>query len=143
MKKFQFRLDTLLRLRQQVRDEARRRFAEALQAERALHRQLDEIAQQMAETQAVARQAAAPGPVHVDQLVNSHRFELVLSVRRQQLQMQLQQIGQEIEKRRDMLARAEQEVAVLEKLRARQEIGHQYEAARREQQLLEEGYRRG
>ena len=59
------------------------------------------------------------------------RYEVVLKTQLAQVMEQMEQIGGEVERRRDLLARADQEVRVLERLEAKQKN----EWLKREQRL--------
>ena len=59
------------------------------------------------------------------------RYEVVLKTQLAQVMEQMEQIGGEVERRRDLLARADQEVRVLERLEAKQKS----EWTKREQRL--------
>lgn len=60
-----------------------------------------------------------PGQLEVDNLLYAHRYELILSSQLQQLTIQRQKIGTEIERRRQALIEADRELRILEKLRER------------------------
>ena len=136
MKRFQFRLATLLRLREAVRDERRGALAAAQRAADALAARMADVDQELSETR---RQQTAPlGRVNVDPLVDAHRYELVLRVERQEVERQTALVAQEIERRRQALVEADADVKVLEKLRESQRQKALAEATRVEIKLLDE-----
>lgn len=138
MAKFRFRLATLLRLRQALRDQRREALAEAYRVDELLAVQWARLQQEIDALGAECRRAAGPGTVNVDRLLEAQRYELALKTRQRQLQDQRRQVAEQIEHRRAALAEADRQVRVLEKLRQRQAARHQYEENRREIKLLDE-----
>lgn len=118
MRRFRFRLATLLRIRESARDERRTALAEAQRAADALAARLAAVDHELAETR--RRQTAPLGRVEVDFLVDAHRYELVLRLERKEIDRQAGLVAQEIERRRQALVEADSEVKVLEKLRESQ-----------------------
>ena len=78
MPQFRFRLEKLLTLREAECQQRRAELAEALRAEMLVRQQADELARQLAAIQRSSLAAAAPGIVQVDQLLEQHRYALVL-----------------------------------------------------------------
>ena len=138
MSAFQFRLQTLLRLRIAERDERRADLAKALRAEQMLRDQQRQIEAEQVETQAAVRSRSAPGSADVDGLLQNSRYQLLLRSRREQVVRQLAQVAAEIERRRQVLVEADRQVRVLEKLRERQELAHRQRLERGEVKQLDE-----
>lgn len=138
MAKFKFRLATLLRLREADRDERRGELAEAYQADEIMENQQKELEANLAELVLMCREAAGPGTVDVDRLVETQRFEILIRAQRQQLIEQRQEVAVEIERRRQNLVEANREVHVLEKLEQRQMQRHREEEGRREMKVMDE-----
>ena len=138
MPPFRFRLTTLLRLREADRDQRRAQLAEAHLAEDKLRQHIAELDRQLADLRHDYSAHAAPGPVEVDRLVSTQRYELVLMSQRQTQHKQAQLLAAEVERRRLMLVEADREVRVLEKLRDRQHERHREDEARQETKLLDE-----
>lgn len=138
MSSFHFRLETLLRLRLADRDQRRAELAKAQRAEDTLVAQADTLAREQAQTQELSRKLAAPGTADVDRLIASHRYELVLRTKAQQLAGQIAQVRAEIERRRQLLVEADRQVRVLEKLRENQRAAHNLREDKREQDQLDE-----
>src|SRR5688572_18931633 len=138
MPAFTFRLAPVLRLREATRDERRGQLAEALRLEPSLKERLAEVEGQLAGALRAAQEAALPGTVNVDRLIDAERFELALRGEHQQARRQLQALAEEIERRRLALAAADREVRVLEKLRERQLELHEAEERKVEQRVLDE-----
>ncbi|NQU25758.1 MAG: flagellar export protein FliJ [Candidatus Nealsonbacteria bacterium] len=138
MSKFKFRLATLLRLREETRDERRAELAEAYRVDDLLQQQLEQMDQQRRTLVERCRKAVGPGSVDVDLLVEAQRFDLTLKAHRKQLEGQREQVAVEIERRREVLVAANREVRVLEKLREKQSQRHREEENRREAKQLDE-----
>ena len=138
MPRFRFRMATLLRLREAARDERRAQLAEAYLAEQKLQ---DHRASVAAEADTLRRrygQASAPGELNVDQLLDSHRFQLVLGVQLKVIDEQAAKLAVEIEKRRQALVASDREVRVLEKLRETWKDRHRKEEQLGEMKSLDE-----
>jgi flagellar FliJ protein len=135
---FRFRLATLLRIREATRDERRSALAEAYRVDEVLSQQIRRVGQELEQLLAQRRQAAGPGEVQVDRLVNAQRYELTLRQNERQVQRQREAVAAEIERRRQALIEADREVRVLEKLREKQADAHRQEEDRREARRLDE-----
>ena len=138
MKGFQFRLQTLLNMRAAVRDECRQQLAKALQADRILIDHREQLQMELDETKRCARRLSQPGHVQVEQLLNANRYELVLAAQIQQVEEQRKLIATEIERRRQSLVEADQQLRILEKLKERQRAGHVKRAEQLEIRSLDE-----
>lgn len=138
MRRFRFRLATLLRLREATRDQRRVELAEAYRVDDLLQDGLDRLGQELSRLKAECRQAAGPGRVDVDRLVEAQRYEVTLKARQGQLTRQREAVAEEIERRRQALVEAKRDVHVLEKLREKQARRHQYEENRQEIKQLDE-----
>ena len=136
MPKFTFQLESLLRVRCAQRDERRAELAQAFRAEEILRRQQAEIASEIAQ---VRQQRTTPGgTLNVDALLDAARHEFVLSSQRKVLEDQSGQVSAEIERRRQSLVAADQQVRVLEKLRETQAERHRAQEQTHEQNRLDE-----
>ena len=136
MPKFIFRLESLLRLRCAQRDERRAELAQAFRAEDVLRRQRQGIATQIAQVR--QQRATSAGPLNVDALLDAARHEFVLSSQQKVLEDQSVQVSAEIERRRQVLVAADQQVRVLEKLKETQEERHRAQELASEQNRLDE-----
>ena len=132
MANFRFRLATLLRLRDRVRDERRRLLAEAQVAEDALAERLAQVAEDLDDLKHQHRLATAEGHVNIDRVLSAQRYELVLQLEENLIQQQSATLEAEITKRRQTLIEADRDVKVLEKLRERQHQRFREEEYRRE-----------
>jgi flagellar FliJ protein len=118
MKKFQFRLHSLVRLREAARDERRAHLAEALRIVASLEEEMRQLRFKLDE----ARQmhTAPQGAVDIDRLLVAERYEMVLLLEKSKFEQQLASMNIEVEKRRQALVWADQDVRVLEKLKETQ-----------------------
>lgn len=125
MPRFKYRLATLLKLREGIRDERRAELATAYLAEQKLRDRRNEVQteldEHLAEQQLSVSQGAA---VNVDRLLNTHRYQLVLRAEITVLDRQSEMLAGEIEKRRQALVAADREVRALEKLKESQVERH-------------------
>lgn len=143
MSNFKFRLQTVLRLRQAVRDERRAELGRAQRAAEVLREQQERIAaeaieNQNATRQMMTRQASSSSGVSVDGLLNAHRHALLLKAQSAQLTQQQNQIAAEIAKRQQALVEADRDVRVLEKLQEKGQVEHDLRELALEQRELDE-----
>ena len=138
MAKFKFRLATLLRLRETTRDERRAELAKAYQAEEILENQCRQIANQLDQLAGQSRQACAPGPLDLDQLLETRRYELVLQTQGRQARQQLEAVQAEVRRRCEAAVDANRQVRVLEGLREKQLQRHRQEETRLDVKQLDE-----
>jgi len=126
-----------LALREATRDEKRAHLAQAWEAAEKLRLEAERMDQELADLRAFARESAA-GAVVVDRLVEAHRYELMLRAQQQHLASQRELVAAEVEKRRQALVEADQEVRVLEKLREAQLQRHRQAEERLDMKRLDE-----
>jgi len=138
MPHFTFRLQSLLRLREDRRDECRARLAAAINDDHALAQRQAELEHERRELVAQCREAAAPGDLDVDRLLECRRYDRLLTTERDQLVAWRQQAAERIEQDRETLLAADREVRALEILKTRQQDQHREEAKRREIKTLDE-----
>jgi flagellar export protein FliJ len=125
MARFQFRLATLQRLREVVRDERRGQLAEALRMADSLVEQKRQVAENLSEL-ARSRRISAGG-IDVERLLATSRYEAVLMLEQVNYERQLAAVAVEIEKRREALSAADRDVRTLEKLHESQRERHREE----------------
>ena len=138
MAKFQFRMATLLRLREAARDQRRAELAEAYRVEALLHTRQQQVQQELTWLREQCRRTASPGVVQVDRLIESQRYEVVLRTQQKALERQRAAVTEEIERRRQALVESDREVRTLEKLRERQLEKHRQDEERRATKQLDE-----
>jgi len=137
MAQFRFRLDTVLKVRRQQRDQARAELADAHHAAAILARQKEQLAAAMREIQ-MRRRNDTEGSINVDRLLEAHRFHLLLGAKRQELSAQEQTLNEEVERRQAAVVEADRQVKLLEKLREKQARRHAQAESRREQAAIDE-----
>ena len=81
MTKFHFRLATLLRLRQSVRDGCRVQLADAQRADVELQSHLNRLDTEQEQLQRECRAAAGPGPVDLRRLLEARQYSATLRAR--------------------------------------------------------------
>jgi flagellar protein FliJ len=134
----QFRLTTLLKLREATRDERRSELADAYRADDILCERLSQLRQEMAGLVEGCRRAILPGTVNIDLLIESQRYDVMLRAYEKQLLEQQRRLAAEIERRRLALVEADRDVRMLERLRERQAERERAEEQRREAKRLDE-----
>jgi flagellar protein FliJ len=138
MSRFKFRLAPLLRLREMTRDERRLALAEAYRVDDLLRERLLRLDQEGQWLREFCRQAAGPGIVDVDRLVETQRYELALRSQRVQIVQQRAKVAEEIARRQNGLLEADREVKTLEKLREKKIEQHRFDELQRDQKRLDE-----
>ncbi|MHB8969007.1 MAG: flagellar export protein FliJ [Pirellulaceae bacterium] len=138
MTQFRFRLESLLKLRIAERDRRREDLANAYRADQVLQQHQETLEQEIVETQQHAKQRSAPGTIHVDVLLNTHRYELVLGAQLQQIHGRRKLIAAEIERRRQALIEADRELRILEKLREKHASDFEFTQQKAEVRLMDE-----
>ena len=118
---FQFRLQSLQKLREHARDERRAALAQTYEAERLLKDEKKRLAVELASLKKHIRADVSPGVVRVDRLLDVQRYEMVVIAKTETITHQQEQIQEEISRRRQALVESDKEVRVLEKLRTRQQ----------------------
>ncbi len=141
MARFQFRLATLLRLREAARDERRNQLAEAFRLADALETQRQEIVDNLRELMRL--RAATLGAVNVDRLLAASRYEAVLMLEQRNVERRQAAVAEEIERRREALVAADRDVRTLEQLRETQQARHREESERASMKLMDEAALRG
>jgi flagellar protein FliJ len=135
---FQFRLATLLRLREATRDQRRVELAEARRADEELVSQFEQVTIEHDRLQEESRKAAGPGEVDVERLVRAYHYVVLLQTRQEHLRQERQSLAVEIDRRRQALLAADRNVQVLEKLRERRYEQHRQEEERQTAKQLDE-----
>ena len=138
MRKFKFRLATLLRLRESARDQRRNQLAEAYQAEEAILEQRRKVSEEIADLMRVCREVSGPGELDLDRLLDARRYEVTLRVEHQDLTEKQEAVRVEVDRRRQALVEANRSVRVLELLRDRQLEQHREQETLRQIKELDE-----
>ncbi|MCC6574556.1 MAG: flagellar export protein FliJ [Planctomycetes bacterium] len=137
MKKFNFRLDPLLRVREQLEEARKRKLAESMSREDAAHADIARVA---GEQSAAAQQMrdAKTGRVNAAQLKLLNRYLAGLQQTRHKQEASLHKLRGEVAQRRDELIEAAQERKAVETVREHRLEEHRAETGREEQNLLDE-----
>ena len=138
MTQFRFRLEPLLKLRLAERDHRREELANAYRADQVLQQRQESVHEEIVDTQRQSKECSAPGTIHVDRLLSTHRYELILHAELQQIHRQRQVIATEIERRRGALVEADRELRILEKLREKHSVDFAYREHKADIRLLDE-----
>jgi flagellar export protein FliJ len=138
MKRFRFRLETLLRLRESQRDQRSRDLGEALELDARLRAEQASLETRRHAELEVLRDVAGQGIVDVDRTLELRRFLSVLRAEMQIVAAQIEALGREIDRRRQELVEADRAVRVLEKLRERHAQHYRERVDREEVSALDE-----
>jgi len=138
MARFRFRLATLRKLRESHRDELRGKLAEAYQAVQKLEEQQLAIADEILALQDVQRRATEGTTTSVNSLLEAQRYQAVLRAQQSTLRDHSKVLSTEVERRRQNVIEADQQVRVLDKLNERQRLDHQQTLNRAEVRELDE-----
>ena len=138
MGSFEFRLQSVLRVREAERDEKRSQLAEAYHVEQVLKGQASQLSDELADVQQEIRNRSKPGQIDVDHLLASHRHAIAVRAQQAQLAAQMEQVQTEIQRRRTLLVEADKQVRVLEKLRQRRLQQHRQGQQQAEIKTLDE-----
>lgn len=138
MARFQFRLQTLRRLREIHRDELRFRLATAYEAERILAEQQAQLTTEEEALIETRRAMAQQTPLNVNRLLSAQRYQLALEAQRRVLAEQAEKLAAEVELRRQAVVEADREVRVLDKLEERKRAQHAQAQQRAEMKRLDE-----
>lgn len=138
MAKYQFRLETLQKVREAERDNQRTRLAAAYQADEVLQEQREKLQAQFDQLHQLRRRATDGSELDIAALQAAARYEPVLKSQEQVLIQQRQLLDQEIERRRQELINANRGVRVLEMLDQRRREEHRRDELRAETRQYDE-----
>jgi len=138
MRKFTFRLETVLQLREQERDERKRELQQALMARDIVSQQQTNLEMERQNLSMTLRTSLSQGKIDADQMLAWRRYETVLNAQLDYLVKQLAAIDTEIEKRQQALMEANRAVRILELLREKQRVAHEKRELSHEIKQLDE-----
>jgi flagellar export protein FliJ len=138
MPSFRFRLSPVQKLRESVRDERRASFGDALRAQGILDEQMAAKRAEIASMVKELTVARGAGKIQVERLIQGQRYEALLRAELMMLLEQAKKVAAEVERRRELLAAADRDVRVLEKLRETQYQRFLQEEAGREIKFLDD-----
>ena len=141
MKKFQFRLDSLLSYRRTLRDRLMAEWNRAVQAEQILQTRLVELEQELVERREASLAASAPGIVMPDKLLALQRRIAQVKIEAFGVRGNLEKIQVETAKRLLKYREAETAVRALEKLEERKRDEWRRETIAEEDRQAEETWR--
>ena len=136
-KRFQFRLDPVLRFRTQQEDEEKRKLAEIQGRVSLAKRSLDEIAGAKATEQAAVADLmrASAG---ISRICDSYRYMVALNMQRIEEEHTLRELEAVAEQRRQEFVEARKKRRALEMLREKRVEEHRYLTDREDQQVMDE-----
>lgn len=138
MRKFQFRLRGLLRLREHVRELAQAELMRAQAHLREIHQQQLEVERDMDDLEQHMRRGAQGKQVDVDRLMDGHRHRLALQAKLAQIAQAMTEATKQLEHCRKQLVEADRQVKVLEKLHEKQLDEHRRHGEAEESKRLDE-----
>ncbi|QDU88230.1 Flagellar FliJ protein [Pirellulimonas nuda] len=138
MKPYRFRLETLLDLRKQRRDEMRARVAEAQRAVDVIDSQRAKLDSEAAQVRASARSLFDDGVFNVNRALEVSRYELLLKAQVDDLDRKAELLNDEVEVRRQAAVVADRDVRALELLDERRREEHRRAARRAEARAMDE-----
>jgi len=138
MRKFTFRLQTVLQLREQERDERKRELQQALTARDIVSQQQAILEKERQNLSMALRTSLLQGKIDADQMLAWRRYETVLSAQQDYVAKQLAAIDTEIEKRQQALMEANRAVRILELLREKQRAAYEKRERSHEMKQLDE-----
>lgn len=137
MKKFEFRLDTVLDFRKQVLDERQGEYARAAEAVRVQQARVDDAAARYRELNRRFRDAAAEGITSADALSYENGLRLLEREIARETQV-LQQLRDAAEKKRQQMVQAHVDTTVLERLREKKLQEYHKEEQKQQERLIDE-----
>ena len=138
MARYEFRLKTILHLRESHRNTQRERVADALRAAETLREQHLQINQEIQELIEQRREWVQCTHPQVSRLLDLQRYETAHRAELRKIEENQQSVEIEITRRREALVAAEREVKTLEKLDERGLERHQKEEQHREMLVMDE-----
>ena len=138
MAKKKFRMETLLRIRENILNERRGELAKAYEAERIMETKRIETEGEVAATVENGRAMMCSGQVDVQYLLGLRRHEAYLQAMLQEIARNMELVRQEIEVRRRAVIEANKEFKIIEKLKEKQEARAAAESQRRDTKQMDE-----
>ena len=138
---FQFRFQSILQLRLRQRDEARAAVGQANEAIAKIDSQSREVA---AEREMLRRESGGSrqGDLRVDAMLSQGRYDVQLEAQENSLADTRGKLEQELSRRQQLLVDAEAELKRFERLRDKEQLAHQANVLRQEQNEMDEAINR-
>jgi flagellar protein FliJ len=137
MSQFKFRLDSVQRLRERLRDEAADSLQQARLAIQKLTEQLETLQTEFTR-QAQLQSQASSGIINTQRVLESQRYQAHLLSEIATVRNNIALVEQECERRKQQLIKREQDVRAMEKLRESQLSQYQYAQSVASQGRLDE-----
>jgi flagellar export protein FliJ len=138
MKKFEFRLDRVRRLREREREQRRLALAEALHYQGRVEGQIQYLQSIRHDEQDSLRQVLLQRDVPVQEAIASRSYDGLLIRLSSRLEEQLKQVKLVVDQRRHDLMEAEKKVRVLEKLEEKERGRYDRHIEHVERELMDE-----
>ena len=138
MKKFVFKLESLLKYRRHHRDLCRQLLADIFANDRRLLENRASLEQQRAGQLGEIRELHEPGPIDVDRTAARRYFAGHVQIDMLYIDRDRVIVGEQLNQCQQALMQADREVKVLEKLRDKQHAAFLYEKNRNEGRELDE-----
>ncbi|MGL6194670.1 MAG: flagellar export protein FliJ [Thermoguttaceae bacterium] len=138
MAAFKFRLVALQKIRENIRRDKQAELVKAYEAAKIVEDQIETVKNELVSCIESGREMLQGGKISIDYLLSMRRREAFLITQQKHAESQLEQIQQEIERRRIAVMEADREVKVLEKLEEKLRDRHQREAALAELKQMDE-----
>lgn len=138
MKRFEFRLQRVQKLRERIRERRRQLHAEAVQYRQKVEDQIVSLEQARDAEKQILRTTLASSEVVVDSIIRSRAYDGLLGNFRRHLDLQMDQVEQVVEVRRQELVHSERDVRILEKLEERMRDRYNETADRADQSDMDE-----
>jgi flagellar export protein FliJ len=138
MPRFRCRLQTVLLMREAQCALRRAELAASLAELRTLDQRRMGVEQELAGAQSFSRDRAQPGRIDIGRWHSAQRYEAALRAELKSIAQRGQALAVEIDRRQQVVAAAEREVDVLEKLRDRQAGEFRQHEARAETRQFDE-----
>ena len=136
---FKFRLEPLIKIRENILRECQAELAKAYDARRILEEALQDIENQITEGTASARSLMQPGQkVNVEHLLGLRRQEMYLRANQNDLMQKMQVIDEEIERRRLTVVAANKNLKIVEKLKEKRYEKYLEEEKTKETKAMDE-----
>jgi flagellar export protein FliJ len=119
MKRFSFRLDRVLRLRDRLRERRRQAYFEAVGYQRRVEHQIAQLGAVRSVEKSQLRDEIARAEVALDYIIRAWAFDHRLAGMARQLGEQLERVEKVVALRQEQLVEAERDVKVLENLEDR------------------------
>ncbi|QDU62583.1 Flagellar FliJ protein [Planctomycetes bacterium Pan216] len=138
MKRFQFRLARVQRLRERTLQERQVELAEVIEHQQKIEAEISRLDSDRTGEKDSLRDYLGQGTISIDHVIQSHLYDGSLRNAKRQLESHLEQVRRLVDFRRARVLDAEKDVKVLEKLGEKARQRYDADVSREDQQLLDE-----